>query len=187
MSDDIYREIAEFKARTLPAQNGCIEWSGNRDTTGYGRFCFKRRIELAHRAAWRLFKGPVEAGQCVLHKCDNPPCVNPDHLFLGDRGDNARDMSNKGRQWIQRNPSRRADTLNCPPELRPRGESHGNAKLSEADVLAIRRRAFMGESNKALAIDFNCTATLISQVVRGQIWKHVGGPIRSPKTKKETS
>lgn len=180
MSDDHDRELAAFKARTVAAHDGCIEWTGNRDNTGYGRFCFKRRIELAHRAAWRLLKGPIPDGQCLLHKCDNPPCVNPDHLFLGDRGDNARDMASKGRQWVQKNPAGRPV---CPVDLKPRGSQHGMAKLNEAEVLAIRRRSSQGETGKFLAIEFGVRASLISQIIRGQVWQHVGGPIKQQRTR----
>lgn len=176
-------ELEAFKKRTEAVPSGCIEWIGNIDGTGYGRFCFQGHIELAHRSAWRLLKGELPKTGCVLHRCDNRPCVNPEHLFLGDRGDNARDMASKGRQWIQQNPERRADTLTCPIELRARGEGHGMAILNEAQVLAIRERSSGGELGKKLAIEFDCSTSLITAIVRGQIWKHVGGPIRSSQFK----
>lgn len=175
------REAFESRMKHMP--NGCIEWGGNIDGTGYGRFCFKRRIELAHRAAWRIFKGEIPKNACLLHRCDNPPCVNPDHLFLGDRGDNARDMASKGRQWIQQNPERRLDTLVCPTELKPRGEQHGMSKLTEQQVISIRERSSNGELGKHLAVSFGCARTLISAIVNGQIWRHVGGPLKASKTK----
>ena len=176
-------EALAFMERTKAAPSGCIEWIGNIDANGYGRFCFKRKIELAHRAAWRLFRGEIPTGMCLLHKCDNPPCVNPDHLFLGDRRDNARDMAAKGRQWIQRNPERRLDTLVCPTELKPRGENHGCAILTAAQVVAIRRRSSKGEIGKSLAADFEVSTSLISQIIKGQIWQSVGGPIKAIKQK----
>jgi hypothetical protein len=175
------REELEARMRVMPS--GCIEWTGNIDGTGYGRFCFKRKIELAHRAAWRLLKGAIPAGACLLHKCDNPPCVNPDHLFLGDRGDNARDMASKGRQWIQQRPERRLDTLVCPMELRPRGETHGMSKLTTAQVVVIRERSSRGERGIHLAAEYGVARTLIGMIINGQLWRHAGGPIKAAKPK----
>lgn len=174
MSTDAEREA--FKSRTNTTPSGCVEWQGKTNGQGYGRFCFGRRVELAHRAAWRLFCGPIPPGKCLLHSCDNPKCVNTAHLSLGDRGDNARDMASKGRQWVQKNPEGRPV---CPDELKARGEKHGNSKLSDADVLSIRRRASKGELGKALAVEFGCSKSLVSQVIRGSIWAHVGGPVRA--------
>jgi hypothetical protein len=181
---DLSAQRQAFEARMKPMPSGCIEWTGNIDGSGYGRFCFQRKITLAHRAAWTLFRGPIPDGMCLLHKCDNPPCVNPDHLFLGDRGDNARDMSAKQRQWVQKNPAGRPV---CPIELKPRGEGHGMSKLSEADVLSIRRKASTGALGKDLAAEFGCARSLISAIVLGQIWQHVGGPIRTSKTKEKSN
>jgi hypothetical protein len=94
----------------LPA-NGCWLWLGKPNPAGYGRATTgTRRVELAHRAAWRLVHGDLSPDACVLHHCDNPMCVRAEldpktsHLFLGDRGDNARDMASKGRAHLQRNP-----------------------------------------------------------------------------------
>lgn len=180
MSTEAEREAFQKHMHALPS--GCIEWKGNINENGYGRFSYKRRGELAHRAAWRLFRGEIPKGMCLLHRCDNPPCVNLDHLFLGDRGDNARDMASKGRQWVQQNPAARPV---CPIEKKPRGEQHGMSKLNEAVVLAIRRRASRGELGKHLAAEFGCAPSLISQVIRGQVWQHVGGPIRSRKSQEK--
>lgn len=174
-------ERQAFEQRTVAKPNGCIEWIGPLHDTSYGRFTFKSKQRLAHRAAWELFRGDLPANACVLHRCDNPPCVNPDHLFLGDRGDNARDMAAKGRQWVQKNPQGRPV---CPDELRARGEAHGMSKLTQADVLAIRRRSSRGELGKHLALEFQCAKTLISAVINGLIWAHVGGPIKTPRTKR---
>lgn len=74
---------------------GCWEWSGLRSARGYGRFGHDSR--RAHRIAWELTFGPVPDGLLVCHTCDNPPCIRPEHLFLGTDADNARDMVAKGR------------------------------------------------------------------------------------------
>lgn len=169
-------ETDAFNSRTQKRPSGCIEWAGPRDPKGYGRFTFKGKQRLAHRAAWQLFCGDLSPDACVLHRCDNPPCVNPAHLFLGDRGDNARDMASKGRQWVQKNPAGRPI---CPIELKPRGAAHGCARLSEAQVIEIRTRASEGESGRQLAKAFTCSASLVSQIIRGTIWTHLGGPIKN--------
>lgn len=77
----------------------CAEWTGRRNRGGYGltRACGKPL--LAHRQAWAIAFGPIPDGLCVLHRCDNPPCCEPTHLFLGTRADNMRDMALKGRHW----------------------------------------------------------------------------------------
>lgn len=75
----------------------CWLWKGSRDKGGYGRILHGKRIDSAHRVAWTVTNGPVPDGLWVLHRCDNPACVNPSHLFLGTRTDNVRDMFVKGR------------------------------------------------------------------------------------------
>src|SRR3990172_10471395 len=92
----------------------------------------------------------------VLHKCDNPPCVNPAHLFLGTSQDNAidREMKGRGVHYI--------------------GESHGRAKLTESDVIKIRRLYSSGDHTQyQLAMEFNISRSVIKQVVQNRIWKHV--------------
>src|SRR5690348_11100206 len=96
-------------------------WRGGIDRLGYGTT--KGKHPKAHRLAWELFNGPIPDGMNVLHKCDVRNCVNPDHLFIGTQLDNMRDMVSKGR-W------RPSGVM---------GESHGNSKLSEADVTEMRR------------------------------------------------
>ncbi len=141
----------------------CWLWRGAPDEHGYGRATWAgRKTMLAHRLSWVLNRGPIPEGSCVLHRCDVPGCVNPDHLFLGDRGDNARDMAAKGRQWVQRSPERAL-----------RGTSHGNARLNDDAIREIRRRRAAGEVLHSIGASFGISATTISLIVRRKAWTHV--------------
>lgn len=82
-------------------ENGCWLWTRGRNEHGYGVLDRKSGSGLAHRYSWELANGPIPTGLQVLHRCDNPPCVNPEHLFLGTRLDNMADMTAKGRHWCQ--------------------------------------------------------------------------------------
>lgn len=111
----------------------CWPWKGALDGAGYGDFKFGGRNTKAHRVSWELENGPIPGddsyhGVCVLHKCDNPACVNPDHLFLGSHQENMTDRGRKDRHAT--------------------GESSGRAKLSEDDVRAIRYFANTFSSRK---------------------------------------
>lgn len=88
---------ARFWSKVQRSPTGCWEWTRYRDRKGYGRFNVNNTPRLAHRVAWEVTYGAVPDGMCVLHRCDNPPCVNPDHLWLGVVADNQRDMARKGR------------------------------------------------------------------------------------------
>lgn len=128
---------------------------------GYGKVwraeCGKKIF--AHRVAWELVKGEIPQDQCVLHRCDNPQCVNPDHLFLGSHKDNAADRDAKGRQS---------------PPPHPRGEAHPGAKLKRAQVDAIRSRwenRPAGLTKKKLARQYGVTPTQIGTILSGDQWR----------------
>lgn len=92
--------VDRFWGKTEEMPNGCLRWTSVVDRSGYGRVYTRRTTTFAaHRLAWILTYGPIPQGMCVLHRCDNPPCINPAHLFLGTDKDNAMDRDGKGRNW----------------------------------------------------------------------------------------
>lgn len=91
-------DLERFEAKVYAEPScGCWLWGGSLDGDGYGMFRSKGRVERSHRVAWQLYRGEIPPGICVLHRCDNPTCVNLDHLFLGTKADNAWDRAKKGR------------------------------------------------------------------------------------------
>lgn len=132
----------------------CWPWTACRLPRGYGRFGVDRRVELAHRVAMFLQTGAWPS-LWVLHRCDNPPCVNPEHLFLGTASDNSIDMHAKGR-W-------RADH---------RGEHNGAAKLSAAQVRRIRAER-PRTTIRALTMKYRVTTSTVEKIIRRATWKHL--------------
>jgi hypothetical protein len=133
----------------------CTDWPNRRDKDGYGKAWRDGRWWLAHRAAWADASGPIPNDLHVLHHCDNPPCVNVQHLFLGTQADNMADKVAKGRQ--------------------PRGEEHGSAKLTAAEVAEIRGRYVKGwhPTQRELAAEYGVGQTLIGYIVNGERWRVV--------------
>ncbi len=139
----------------------CWDWLGQVNNIGYGRFKVgpSKTRKLTHRFAYELAYGPIPTGAhhgttCVCHKCDNRLCCNPSHLFLGTMADNHRDRDAKERQ--------------------PRGETNGWHKLTEEDVLAIRKEYIPGVVTQTeLARKFGVVTSCISTIVRRVGWKHV--------------
>lgn len=158
--------------KTMPhMESSCWDWSAAKNIYGYGRCGGGYRTVLAHRFLWTIELGDIPQGLFVCHKCDNPACVNPNHLFLGTALDNTRDKENKGR-------GNHATGDKCgsrtKPEKRPRGESNTNSKLTVFDILAIRDMFATGLFTKAkLASEFNVSTTLIRNIVKRRIWKHI--------------
>lgn len=142
---------------TPEPNTGCWLWTGNLHGNGYGLVSHKKKTIGAHRAAWLAFRGAIPSGLWVLHRCDHPPCVNPDHLFLGTHAENEKDKIQKGRQ--------------------ARGERQHLARLTAAAALDIRERRANGATYEALAIAHQITPTAIMHVAMGRTWKHVGGPL----------
>jgi hypothetical protein len=142
--------------------SGCWMWTAGRFERGYGAFQWQKgKVVKAHRAAWTLFKGEIPEGLFVCHKCDEPLCVNPEHLFLGTARDNSQDMIAKGRGKYPG------------PTSPPKGTQHHKAKLTEAEVLQIRA---IGYSARMIdtANAFGISEANVSSIVRKETWKHLG-------------
>lgn len=133
----------------------CWPWTGCKNWAGYGKVGVENQLKGTHRVAWELTNGPIPDGLHVCHRCDNPPCCNPDHLFLGTRSDNMRDAWAKGRGVHQV----------------MHGEQHGMAKVTEADVREIRTRyAAGGVTQAALAAVYGISDVQVSNIVRHKNW-----------------
>lgn len=131
--------------------NDRVLWNGRLNEFGYGTI----GKHLAHRRLWERDRGPIPRGLCLLHKCDNPQCVNLDHLFLGTQQDNIADMISKGRH------------RGVP------GERHHRAKLTDNDVREIRSLLRMGFSRPDIARRFCVCRETIYRIADGSGWKHV--------------
>lgn len=152
--------------------DGCWLWAGTTYRHGYGTFVFRNKRYASHRVAYTVTFGPFPQHFYVLHTCDNPPCCNPDHLFLGTQLENMRDMLAKGRGKIYCNSGRTYNPGTALYESVPRGERHSNAKLTEAAVREIRA-AYVRGAAPALAAKYGVDASLIGLVVRRKLWAHV--------------
>ncbi len=155
---------ARFWAKVAKAPTGCWEWQAATDRHGYGFIGLGVRAVgtgRAHRVSYVLAYGSVPKGMCVLHRCDNPPCVNPVHLFLGSRADNMRDMKAKGRAASgERNGSR------TQPGAIRRGEQLPQTKISDAEVRQARLLWETGKWRQShLAEKYRISQSNISRIV----------------------
>lgn len=146
-------EALAFYASPEP-NTGCYLWTGNL-SAGYGALRIGQKMVKAHRLAWELANGPIPAGMCVCHRCDNPLCSNPDHLFLGTIAENVADKVRKGRQARHH---------------LARGEKNGHALLTAENVVAIRgdRRG-----DTALALEYGVSRATIGDARSGRTWGHI--------------
>lgn len=166
-ADGFWRQVKKASA------DACWPWVGLFRRTrkeAYGTAARENgQYVRAHRRAFELANGaPPPDDLLVLHRCDNPPCCNPAHLFLGTAKDNTRDMMRKGRNRY--NPRR--------------GEASWSARLTEADVVAIRKARAAGTANEELAAVYGVAKRTISSVATGSSWKHAGGPITNHSNKR---
>lgn len=135
--------------------NGCWIWDGLVNDALYGRMIILKKEIGAHRYAWELYNGEIAAGLIVCHKCDNPSCVNPDHLFLGTHKDNTFDMIEKGRG----------------PNFK--GEKHPGHKLNNKQVKEIKNKLLLGEKQADLAREYKISPMTISNIKLKKQWTHV--------------
>lgn len=135
----------------------CWLWAASRTSYGYGQFWTGKERDSSHRFAYFLSHGAIPDGMLVCHKCDNPSCVNPNHLFLGTPGDNTADMIKKGRN----NPNPKT------------GRDHPSAKLGPDRVKQIRLRYKNGEKAKDLAKEYRVCTANIYHIVKRKSWKHI--------------
>ena len=161
--------------------SGCWLWTGASGTRGYGHIRKNGKMLKAHRVAWTLYRGAIPEGLCVLHHCDVTSCVNPGHLFIGTHTDNMRDKERKGR-------ANHASGLRHGRYTKPwrtcRGDAHharriplffagernGRAKLTKADVLAIRVDPLgcLRASRK-----YGVSKTTIQKIRKRLLWRHI--------------
>lgn len=141
---------------TKKASNGCWIWSGAKQPTGYGLLWVSplKKYEKTHRLSYKFFNGDIPDGKCVCHRCDNPSCINPEHLFIGSHAENAADKIAKGRQKI--------------------GSQHGRAVLIESQILEIRK-SYSGKYGQLseLARQYNITPQSILAIVTRKNWRHI--------------
>lgn len=156
--DDISHEIrARFWSKVnILSPDDCWEWQAAIRKDGYGSFCITRNKRVityrANRFAYAMKHGSIAKGINALHHCDNPACVNPDHLFLGTQADNMADKAAKGKA---------------------RGVNHPGAKLTEQDVHEIRRLIRSGERNISIANRYGVCDATIRHIVSGKNWSHI--------------
>lgn len=135
--------------------NDCWIWKSYCNKFGYGSFYIKEQFYRAHRIAYSLKYGKIPKGIFVLHRCDNPSCVNPNHLFLGTQSDNMRDASQKSHFPLRK------------------GIKNSRAKLTENDIKKIRQLLEQGMFQKDIGNLFGITQGMIGFIKRGLSWNHI--------------
>lgn len=142
-----------FHAAYTVAPNGCWLWSTHVNARGYGRIWDGSKVVSAHRLSYELHSGPIPPGIFVCHRCDEPICVNPDHLFLGTHAENVADCKAKGRTR--------------------KGIHHKSAKLTEDAVRMIREAIAIGDRQVDIGNRFGVSQKCVSMIKRGVTWSHV--------------
>lgn len=147
-------DIKRFESKITKTQ-GCWSYSGYHDSDGYGRFWYNGTNIGAHQFSILMGGGTIPKGYFVCHHCDNPGCVNPNHLFVGTAADNSRDRDQKGRH------------VSTP------GELNGSSRFTTKDILYIRQYYIKGKNTKELATKFQCHSNVILNIVKRKTWKHI--------------
>lgn len=175
------------KVASTPDANGCLIWLGYKMPSGYGTFYIgggkaNPIRTTAHRMAWELENGPIPSGLWVLHSCDNPPCVNHHHLFIGTPQDNTADARAKGRlatgarHGLHKHPEAAARGGRhgsvTRPERLARGSRSGTSKLTDEDVVEIRR-SWKALRRNQLALKYGVSEIAIYHILTGKTWAHL--------------
>jgi hypothetical protein len=151
---------SRLRERSIINERGCWIWQGAKGRAGYGSITIgsrsdgTRRNITTHRYSYEQHSGPVPEGMLVCHRCDNPSCVNPGHLFLGTDADNMRDKVEKRRH--------------------ARRDDHGRAKLTSEQVIQVRHDLAAGARQVDVASKFGVVQSVISAIKQGLIWKEEG-------------
>lgn len=159
--------------RKVRKTESCWLWIGSKRNKGYGAFVWSTSAGdiiqgRAHRFAWEMAFGPVPSGLCVLHTCDNPSCVRPEHLWIGTKSDNNRDMLTKGRRVLG---GSKTGIAYCKYE---KGEQHHNARITPEIVKSIREtHARGGISLGTISRQHGMSVSHIFRIVNRKAWKHV--------------
>jgi hypothetical protein len=154
----LHLNLQDIFARCEPDEDGCIIWQKALKSDGYGSLCIDQKRYTAHRWVAQLIYGPPEKGQVVMHSCDKPACVNPDHLRYGTQQENIADMRSKGRGFVPIN----------------KGDTHTQAKLSESKVREIRYLLDSGLFlQREIASRFGVNQSVISAIHNKRTWSHV--------------
>lgn len=149
-------DVSRFWSK-VDRSGDCWLWTAGKIRQGYGRFRVDGKGYLSHRFVYILTHGTLSDDICVLHSCDNPSCVRPDHLFLGTKTDNAADRDKKGRA----------------SGGKLVGETNGSARLTADQVREIRYRHTIGESTPVIAVRFCISRGHVNDIVRHKKWKHI--------------
>lgn len=179
-----YQSLDQRFWQSVDQSGDCWLWTAGVDKDGYGRIRVNGAQQRTHQVSYVLHYGPIPDGMWVLHRCDNPRCVRPDHLFLGTSQDNVADRTTKGRSatgdrnasrlYPDRRPRGARHHWRTKPETRMHGERNGRAKLTADDVRQIRVLWATGQHTKvALAAQFGVTDVLIGKIVNRQVWQNL--------------
>ena len=147
-----------FWSKVVKQPSGCWNWIGCHATQKhpYGLFTMDGKQHRTHRLSYEAHKGSIPAGLHICHACDNPACVNPDHLWAGTHQDNMKDSGRKGGH--------------------SRFESHNGAvKLNRQQIETIKKRAATGEKRTTIAADYGINDRTVRKIVSGERWGWIGG------------